>query len=569
MTTTATYRQVFALLRVSPLAVARAVLLGVITLSCAVGLAGASAWLIARASQHPGASALAIAAVGVRAAGVGRAVFRYTERLSSHDVALRGMVNLRTAIYRILSRQEGYRWLTWARGDLLARVGVDVDAVGDVVVRALIPSLIALFMSVGSVLLIGAFHVGAAVILAACLLLAGVVAPWLTATGTRRAEQRQAAARSELTALTQTVTDDAAGLRVLGLLNNTMAQVSAADKRLWQATATSARFAGLGTALGTLALGLAALGAIWLGVPDTLAGTLPPVELAVVVLTPLAAFEATSVLPMAAIQLQRSRAAGCRIANLLTPALPPPSQATVTLGDGSLESHKLACGWTTPVVTGFDLSLIPGRLVALVGPSGIGKTTIAATLAGLIPPLSGDLHIPAHAGEPAVMFTSEDAHIFQTTVAENLRVATADVPNPHQLLEQVGLSDWLESLPAGLETILGSGGYTVSGGERRRLLLARALASPAQYWIIDEGVEHLDPQSADEIVTLLSHIAHEDNRAIMLITHRLAALEVADEVILLGDLNADGKAAVVARGSHLELLRDNSVYRGANQEGES
>jgi ATP-binding cassette subfamily C protein CydC len=255
-------------------------------------------------------------------------------------------------------------------------------------------------------------------------------------------------------------------------------------------------------------------------------------------------------------------------------------------------------GWPGgPVVAhGLDLDVAPGRAIAVVGASGLGKTTLLLTLAGLLPPVAGEVTLDGRGvWGPArgwvsrhVVLTAEDAHIFATTVLENLRVARGDVTPDEatDLLARAELGPWLAGLPAGLSTVLGSDATTISGGERRRLLLARALASRAPLLLLDEPGEHLDPGAADRLVADLLAAAHAgtEPRGVVLVTHRLAALAGADEVILLGHVDAPDQVepgngspvgdrrpvTVVARGTHAELLATVGEYRwAAEQDGDS
>jgi len=235
----------------------------------------------------------------------------------------------------------------------------------------------------------------------------------------------------------------------------------------------------------------------------------------------------------------------------------------------SLVARDLSCGWpgAAPVVQGLDLDLRPGRSVALVGPSGTGKTTTLLTLAGLVAARAGSLTLDGRpaAGLPHeeiahhVVLTTEDAHVFSTTILENLRVARGDVDEQQAVdaLGRAGLGAWLGGLPDGVHTRLGADGATISGGERRRLLLARALCSPATYLLVDEPAEHLDPATADELVTDLLRAGRDSAqpRGVVVATHRLSALAAADEVVLL---DAGG---VVARGTHASLLVTQHGYR--------
>ncbi|MCL2090077.1 MAG: ATP-binding cassette domain-containing protein [Micrococcales bacterium] len=617
---------------VRPLAVITSIGLGTLALGCAVALGATSAWLIARASQMPPVVALSLAATAVRAFGLGRGVMRYLERLASHSTALSGMTNLRTTVYARLAEGTPEAVLRVRRGDLLARVGADVDEVGFLVVRALIPLGVAVTLGVGTCIAMAVLWLPAGIALAGCLLVAGWLAPTLTAVSVRRAEQRAAAARARMNAVALGMLDDAGPMTVAGRTPVEVARLETADADIARAVDRSAAPAALAAGLGLLAQAAAVVVALVTGIPAVEQGRLAPTMLAVVVLTPLAAFEATQVLPAAAVQLQRSRAAAARILALLDSAQPtgaepapldfdqrvavaeadderlgdliaelseddqaeilralgPDRAATFLDGDGlaptdrlrqaaarpgpvvrPLRATALACGWTgrDPVVTEVDLDLEVGRTVAVAGPSGAGKTTLLLTLAGLLPVRGGRLRLGDHDLDTldrgdivrSVVATTEDAHVFGTTVLENLRVARGDVEDAEarRVLDDVGLGPWLAALPDGLDTLLGPDARTVSGGERRRLLLARALLAPAPLLLVDEPGEHLDPASADRIITDL--LTPRPDRGVLVVTHRISPLGAADEVLWIEH------GRVAARGKHTALLTDVPGYAAAAQ----
>ncbi|MFD2028481.1 thiol reductant ABC exporter subunit CydC [Promicromonospora aerolata] len=607
-------RRVLPLLEVRPVKVAAAIGLGVLALACAIGLAAVAAWLVARASQMPPVLTLSVAVVAVRAFGIGRGVLRYCERLASHDVALRGMAALRANLYDRLAADD--RPVTVRRGELLARIGQDVDDVGDVVVRAIVPAGVAVVTSLGSVVLLGVLLPSAGAALLLCLVLAGVLTPWLAARAAARTEARGAAARGDVTALSLEILEESAPLRVAGRFGARLAGLDTADARLSAVADDGARTSGFAAALGALAQGLAVLAALALGIPAALAGSLSVEALSVIVLTPLAVFEATAGLPAAAVQLHRSREAARRLLALL-PASDPGSVTQAAPAQGAsgeagargvsgeagapgtsgeaggalLVLDGVAAGWPDAAgrprtaVEGVSLTLRPGSVVALAGPSGVGKTTLLMTAAGLIPPVGGtvsawsaerqEVGIPSYRSSdvlpttpttPATpsaptssgrLFVAEDGHLFDTTVLENLRVARGDVTaaEARTALEAVGLGTWLAALPEGLDTLVGTDAAAVSGGERRRLLVARALLSPARVLLVDEPAEHLDGRTADALVSAVAAHARATGRAVLLATHRLTPLAAADEVVALGV--GEG---VRARGTHADLLRTDPDY---------
>ncbi|WP_454859149.1 thiol reductant ABC exporter subunit CydC [Promicromonospora soli] len=459
-----------------------------------------------------------------------------------------------------------------------------MDDVGDVVVRSIVPAGVAVVTSLASVILLGVLLPVAGVALAFCLVLAGIVTPWLAARAAARTEVRGAAARGEVTALSLEILEEAAPLRVSGRFGARLADLDAADARLSAVADDGARTSGLAAALGALAQGLAVLASLALGIPAALSGSLSVEALSVVVLTPLAVFEATAGLPAAAVQLHRSREAARRLLDLLPQEVSSDvsdtqvtrvTSASDTSGEGGalLVLDDVAAGWPDSAgmpraaVEGVSLTLRPGSVVALAGPSGVGKTTLLMTAAGLIPPAAGD--VPTSRSD--VLFVAEDGHVFDTTVLENLRVARGDITadEARAALGAVGLGAWLDALPEGLDTVVGTDAAAVSGGERRRLLIARALLAPARVLLVDEPAEHLDGETADALVRTLAGHARETGRAVLLATHRLAPLAAADEVLLLGDSRPDAlagsttsavPATVTARGSHAHLLATDSAY---------
>ena len=573
----AALRRCISMLEVSRSGFALSLLLGVTALSAAIALGGTAAWLIARASQQPPVLYLTVAATSVRLFGVSRALARYLSRLASHKVALTGMDNLRNNLYDELAGAPGTKLSSLRRGDLMTRAGADVDEVGNVVVKTLLPALVAAIVGVGTVGVITIISPAAGIILAISLIVSGVIAPALIARSVRLAESQGADARTDIAATSLAILEGATELSMAGTLERARHSLSESEAALSAALAHSARLSALARGLDVCAMGAAVIGALLIGIPQTTSGTLAQVLLAVIVLIPLSSFEGVAELAPAASQLVRSAQAAQRICALLDDEVPTEPHS-IPEGPTVIEARDLAIGWPggPTLATGISLTLRPGSSLAVVGASGIGKTTLLATLTGVIPPKSGAALIN---GVPAwgadrdqltahITMTAEDAHVFATTIYENLRVARASLTRDEasDLLTRAGLDEWIESLPEGIDTVIGSGGTTVSGGERRRLLMARALAAPAPVLAIDEASEHLDAATADRLMeTLLTPSA---DRATLVVTHRLSALDQADHVLVLAADEPGGCAHVAAQGTHEDVTRTLPAYQWALEQEE-
>jgi ATP-binding cassette, subfamily C, bacterial CydC len=551
------------------------VLAGAGATGCGVALLAVSGFLLARASQHPSIVAISVAVVAVRGLSVGRGVFRYFERLASHDVAFRVLADVRVAIYRRLERLAPAGLAAFRSGDLLARLIGDVDATQDLFIRGVGPPLAAALVGAGAVTASAFLLTPAAGVLALGLVTAGLVVPALAVAASRRAARVTAPARGELGATLTDLLAGAAELHAFGAQDAGLAAAADADRRLTAAARRSAAASGLGTGLMTAVSGLTVCGVLLLGVAAVAHGALTRVPLAVITLTALAAFEAVTALPAAALQLGGARASAERIAAVLDapePVAEPRAPRPLPAGPLTVRMRgvRVRYGPDGPLaLDGLDLDLRPGRRVALVGPNGAGKSTVAAVLLRFCDPADGTVTLgggTSPAGHDLAGYAADevrtviggcpqDPHLFNASVRDNLRLARPGAGDDElaRAAARAGLLAWIRSLPDGWDTPVGVRGAAISGGERQRLALARALLADPDLLILDEPTAHLDPEAARALTRDL--LAVTAGRAVLLITHELRGLDQVDEIVVLD------RGRVAERGTHRELMRAGGRYR--------
>ncbi|MER6616846.1 thiol reductant ABC exporter subunit CydD [Streptomyces xantholiticus] len=559
-----------------------ALLLGSLALGSAVGLMAVSGWLISRASEQPPVLHLMVAVTATRAFGIGRAVFRYAERLVSHDAVLRMLAELRVAVYARLERIAPAGLGRTRRGDLLSRLVADVDTLQDYWLRWMLPAATAVLVGAGSVGFTAWLLPEAGTVLAVGLLLAGVGVPLISGTFARRAEQQLAPARGALATRVVDLLRGTAELTVVGALPRRLDSIRDADRTLTRIAARQAAATALGGGLSALVCGLTVVCAAVVGVRAVSEGRLDGVCLAVVVLTPLAAFEAVSALPLAVQYRRRVSRSAERVHEVLDapvpvrepqrPATPPDTAFPLVLrGVGARYADQ-----ERDALSGFDLNLTAGKRVAVVGVSGSGKTTLAQVLLRFLDAGAGTYTI---GGVPAasmegdavrrhVGLCAQDAHLFDSSVRENLRLARTDATEEElrRALDDARLLEWVDALPDGLDTLVGEHGARLSGGQRQRLALARVLLAGFPVLVLDEPAEHLDLATADALTADLlaaterqaatgTGTAAGEVPATVLITHRLRGLETVDEVVVLA------AGHVVQRGTYDDLAGVEGPFR--------
>lgn len=575
---TGTLRRLLALAEAPRRRVALAGALGAATVLCGVGLMATAGYLISRAAERPAILSLGVAIVGVRFFGISRPLARYGERLASHDVALRALGRIRVRVYERIEPLAPAQLLGYRQGELLSRTVADVDALQNLHLRGVMPPLVALSAGAVSVGVAAAFLPAAGLVLAAGLLLGGVVVPVLAGGLADRATRRQAAARGELAAEVLELSRGAAELVVYGRETEQLQRLRAADGALVCVAARDALAGGVGEGLGIFVTGATVAGVLAVGVSAHATAGLNSVLIATLALLAMASFEGVQPLAGAARDLSATLGAGRRMLALMDrePAVrdstrPVPAPTTFDLAlegvwarYGSEQRH---------VLRGLDLSLPAGRRLALVGESGAGKTTVVNLLLRFLDPERGrvvlggrDLrdyrqwdvrHVLAVAGQ--------EAHLFSASILENVRLARPGAADAEieDALRRARIWEWIGTLPDGWDTLVGEEGHALSGGQRQRVGLARALLAEAPVLVLDEPTAHLDPQTARELMRDI--FAAAEGRSVLLITHRPEGLDLVDEVLAMTDGRIAGRHRGARSHSFPSISRSSVCDSGARR----
>jgi thiol reductant ABC exporter CydC subunit len=522
-------------------------LLGALATGCGVALTTTAAWLISRAAQHPPILTLMVAAVAVRTFGIGRGLMRYAERLVSHDASLRVVSQLRGRLFAALVPLAPVGLAGQRSGDLLSRLVVDVEAVQDAYVRAFIPAVAAVVVGGAAVTFTAILLPAAAVPLAGALLLGGVAVPCVVVAADRAATARTAAARGVLASEVVDLLDGAAELLAFDAMDAALLRIDRADTQLAVLERRSAAGLALGSGLAALAAGFGLWGAFVVTIPAVRSGELPGVLLAVVVLLAWSSADIVADLPAVGQHLSRARQSASRILELVRlpiPVVDPVHPVPCPPHPRSVRLCGVAARYVAdrpPALVGVDLELHPGSRVVVTGKSGAGKSTLVAVLLRFVEFDAGVMTID---GVDVRAMKSDDVrrvigcceqepHLFDSTIRANILIGSPDATEGQvrAAISRAGLARWVDSLPDGLDTRVGDGGAEVSGGERRRIALARAFLADFPVLLLDEPTEGLDELAASALIAEI--LRPDDRHAVLLVTHRLIGTGDADQTLSL------------------------------------
>ncbi len=546
--------------------VALSVLLGVLTIASGIGLLGVSAYLIASAALQPSIAALQIAIVSVRFFGISRAVFRYLERLVSHSVNFRLLAELRVWFYRALEPLAPARLQSHRSADLLSRVIADIETLENFYVRAVVPPLVAMVITICVSSLAGQYDPRLGVLLLLALLISGIVLPFLVHFLSRQPGTDLVEQRGKLNAVLLDAVQGMPDLLAFGQGISQLNRIRAGGEAINRAQRRLAQTGALANALLLLLTGLTLYGTLLLSIP-LVGDRIDGVSLAVLALVVLASFEAVNPLVSAAQHLDSSLKSAGRLVSLVDaePQVRLPMTAITLPESFDLQISNLTFrypGEPVPALADFHLDMPAGKRIALIGPSGVGKTTLLNLLLCFWEVQQGHIKLGGQdirCYEPedirrVTALISQSTYLFTGTLRQNLLIAqpSASQADLDRVIQQAQLAEVVSLMPQGLDTWIGERGMHLSGGERQRLAIARALLRDARLLLLDEPTANLDAANERRVLEVIAQISA--GRSVIFVTHHLFGLEVMDEILVLQD------GQVVERGKHAELLAASGRY---------
>lgn len=561
--------------------IALAILLGCIMIASNMLLLGMAAYLIAAAALGPLLVALALPIYIVQVMSVVRACSRYAERLVSHNVTFRLLARLRVWLYSRLKPLAPALLLSYRSGDVLTRLVADIEELQNVYLRAVSPIIVALVIGLLSFYIFSIFSLTLAWVALAFLIAAGLGIPFLTSMLARGIGRQQLVVRAELNAQVLDGIQGVQDLLAFGRAGDQRQKVVSLDKKLAHLQRRMAFISGLEQALNDLMSNLALLTLLVLAIPLVATKAIDGVYLGFLALIILASFEAILPLGQAFQFLGTSLAAAERlfaiadtVPTVMEPAEPlEPLEPLdpLTMPERSRHEHTLEfvdVSFAYPsgeenALSAVSFCLAPGKRVALVGPSGGGKSTLVRLALRFWDPTAGAIRLDGqdirhYALDDLRAFVSvvdQDTYLFNDTIRGNLLLARPEASESEleRVLEQAQLVTLVRRLPKGLTTWVGEQGLRLSGGERQRIAIARALLKDAPLLILDEPTANLDPLTERALLDDLDMLMQ--GRTVLMITHRLVAMERMDEILVLH------QGRVRERGTHEQLILAGGLYR--------
>ncbi len=541
-----------------------AALVGFFTVGSSIGLMMTSAYIISKAALQVEIHEIQVAIVGVRFFGIARGAFRYLERLISHEVTFKLLAKFRVWFFRKLEPVAPSQTVDFTSGDLLSRSVEDIEKLEHLFVRVVSPPIVLIFILFLMWFLLGIFNFLYSLIFAFVYLTAAIGVPLLTYVLSKNIGQKTVLLKSRLSEL---IIDGIQGLNELlsfSAEEEWKEKVKTIEKKLLALERKMKIIEGLHESLIGLMMNIAVFTISVAAVPAVHNGLLQGFYLAVIIIGVMAAFEAVFPIPQSVQYLEQTAQAGRRLLEIteMQPSVSTKGKEEIELTKFDLAIENLSFNYSEEKSALKNLSMnIPFQSkVAIVGATGAGKSTLVNLLTKLWDYNAGTIkiggidysEIPQEKIRKVISVVPQKVSLFTGTLKENLLIANPNATEEElwQALEKAELKNFADSLPGKLNAPIGEAGNMLSGGERKRLAIARALLKNSPIIICDEITSDLDAITERNIIRTLLNIS--TGKTVIFITHRLIELEKFDNIFVLlnGEIVEQGEVKTLKSGSN-------------------
>lgn len=541
------------------------ILIGFFTIGSSIGLLMTSAYIISKAALQPHIGELQVGIVGVRFFGISRGLFRYAERLISHDITFNLLAKFRVWFFKAFEPLVPSKTGKLTSGDLLSRVVADVETLEHIFIRVVSPPFIALFVAILVFILFANFSIAIAFIFLIPYSFAAIVVPWFTYKLSKKISEQIIILRARLSQLSLDGIEGKNELISFGKVDDYKAEFNETNNKLIKIQRRMKLITGMNESLIGLLMNISVVSVFLSTAPMVSDGLLDGIYLAVLTLGTMAAFEAVFPIPLALQYLKSSTKAGERLFQITEQAMVEKKSVDYQLIGKSISLDKVSFSYdcNEKALDEISIKISNNKKIAIIGGSGAGKSTITNLLLNFWNINSGSLTIDNYEynqlSEEIIRekfsVIPQKVFLFSDTIKNNLLIAKPDATD-HEIwlsLEKAELNEFVQSLPNKLDTWIGNQGKQLSGGERRRLAIARAILKDSPIFICDEITADLDSVNEMNILNTV-HSAAKD-KLLIFITHRLVDMDKFDLIYLME------KGKIVAVGSHEELISNSDLYK--------
>lgn len=540
------------------------VFMGVFTILSNVGLISSSVVLLSRASLRPDISELMALIVIVRFFGISRGVFRYAERISSHDTTLKMLSSIRGWFYKKFNESYSENTIKFKTGDIYSKIVNDVDVLKDFYLRGFYPFLIAILTGIITTIFICNFSKKVSIIYICFYMFSGFILPIIIFKNNNRFSKIESKLKNDMNLILIDILKGIAEVQIYNLKNEFTQEFKEINMKLAKIHKKQNIIKTLIDGINSITLSLLIVISLILTAQLVKNNELSIIYYSMLPLTLIASFEALVPMNLVIYKFNDTYNSG---KNIFTIIDNNKNQFKI-LEDKEIISFDISiknlsiCDGEHYIIKNLSLELPYKKKIAIVGPNGSGKSTLLKALIGNIKYDKGCIKIGDNCYEnlqtekirKVFTYIDQNPYTFNTTIKENLLIANTEATDIEitKILEKVQIINLIKELPEGLNTIIGQYGYNLSGGEIKRLIIARALLKKSEIILLDEPTANLDIKTEERIVKEL-HLLIKDKSCIW-VTHRLVGMDDMDEILVMD------KGSIVESGTHKELLGIKGLY---------